>query len=197
MKGPSTYRTQGASSCRSIFCVKTLTALTLGKACSVGLLKFSSLHLQAMTLKFKKALGIRTSPIHNSWDCWGRMTPLGLLKILSPHPQAMRLEEKALRNWPSSIHNSWDQWVAEYWNASKPARQPESKPANNNRGNNTTCRADICHKILQPYFFGCSVDRNQALQEVDMQLSELDIRILAHKIIISEILKLLAIQSDH
>lgn len=155
MKGPSTYRTQGASSCGSIFCVKNLTALMLGKTCSVGLLKFSSLHLQAMTLKFKKALGIRPSPIHNSWDCWGRMVPLGLLKILSPNPWAMRLKfEKALRNWPSSIHNSWDQWVADYWNASKPARQPESKPANNNRGNNTTCRADIFHKILQPYLFG-------------------------------------------
>lgn len=109
----------------------------------------------------------------------------------------LRKFEKALRNWPSSIHNSWDQWVADYWNASKPARQPESKPADNNRGNNTTCKTDIFHKILQPYFLGCSADHGGALQEVDMQLSELDIPILAHKIIISEILKPLAIQSDH
>lgn len=88
------------------------------------------------------------------------MLPLGLLKILSPHPQAMRLKfEKVFRNWPSSIHNSWDQWVADYWNASKPARQPEAKPAtnnnNNNRGNNTTCRADIFHKNLQPFLVFC------------------------------------------
>jgi hypothetical protein len=111
----------------------------------------------------------------------------------------MRLKfEKALMNWPSSIHNSWiNGWLTTEMHQSQPDSLSQNQPTTT--GDTILhAKADIFHKILQPSSFGVLLFMIRHCRRWNMQLSELDIRILAHKIIISEILKLLlAIQSDH
>ncbi len=88
-------------------------------------------------------------------------------------------------------------WLTTEMHQSQPDSLSQNQPTTTTTTGETILHAELTSFTKFCSLFWCSADHDQALQEVDMQLSELDIPILANKIIISEILKLLAIQSDH